>query len=76
MHLLSVLLNSMQMLWKSAFKPEDQVLLAVVSLLVVKWIRKLPDLNETLSSSGQVYKISLRYSNSNAVAVKSDIWHV
>lgn len=56
MHLLSVLLNSMQMLWKSALKPEDQVLLAVVSLLVVKWIRKLPDLNETLSFSGQVYK--------------------
>jgi len=43
----------MQMWWKSVLE-QDQVLLAVFFLLVVKCIRKLLDLNEALSSSGQV----------------------
>lgn len=52
-HLLSLLLNSMQMWWKSSFEAEDQVLLAVV-LFVLKWIGKFLNVNETLRSSGWV----------------------
>lgn len=39
---------------ESALEPEDQVLLALISLLIMKWVRKLLDFNKTLSSSGWV----------------------
>lgn len=39
---------------ESALEPEDQVLLALISLLIMKWVRKLLDFNKTLSPSDWV----------------------